>query len=637
MGNFFFDEEGKAVKSGVTASIHNMTDPQLKAREIVLDSFETSRNGKGDWDQQMIKNYESYHQLVKEAEEEDEGEKKARISTPDTFGHVEGVLAKQRAAIFPTNLQEQLIRALPQNLDSIEFVDKNEALLNYQFRRMDIRSDRGTIWLRTYLMYGIAPIFPYWRYEERTIPYREPIQVQNPMTGESLTLGYGAPQDRTLVYFNGPDFNECDPIEDWFPDPTALAFQPHRMRYAQRRYYLPYERLKLQTEQGRFDKSMFDLVDKNSVPPGSENLKFDRRNPFRRRDAIEFVIPKGAHGIVELIEHHTREWIITVANRNIPLSARRKPYYLGEMAMICPTRLRMTNETLGKSVLEPIVPIHNIINALANLRLDNLRFAVQKMWTIIQGSIPKEKLKSTNRILEVMDHDDIKERDTKDVTGGVYKEMEVLLGNMEKATGLNSGATADAANIRSGLQQIAVSEITGERNQMDIDAFVHGGLIPLAHTAYTFNQQFLTDDIVVPVLGSDFNTSFIQVPIEALFGDFQFSITAAAKSVPTVVEARQKLELVNSMVTTLIQFPDLLTMLYKQIAQDAHYTELAKVLDVISGIIGNVRAEGGNQLTPGGQQNQEAQGAAGFVGSGGSPSSDLGSLLGNIDSTFGGV
>ena len=69
----------------------------------------------------------------------------------------------------------------------------------------------------------------------------------------------------------------------------------------------------------------------------------------------------------------------------------------------------------------------------------------------------------------------------------------------------------------------------------------------------------------------------------------------------------------------------------------AHYTELAKVLDVISGIIGNVRAEGGNQLTPGGQQNQEAQGAAGFVGSGGSPSSDLGSLLGNIDSTFGGV
>lgn len=636
MGDFLFTEDGRAVRSGVTSSVHDLNDIQKKARSIVLDSFETARNGKEDWIEEASKWYDSYHQQLKDAVEEEEGERKARISTPDAFSHVEGILAKQRAAIFPANLNEDIIRLIPGGLQYVDFIKPNEVLLNYQLRRMDIRGDNGTIWLRNYLMFGIAPAFPYWRSESRTVPYRPPIQIQNPITGQLITIGYGPPEKRKVPFFDGPDLELCD-VEDWFPDPAAKSFRPQDMRFAMQRKYISWQRLKLHAEMGRYDKKMFDLIRRDQIPPARDDFGFNRRSVFRRRDPHDFSMPKGAKGIVELINFYNREWIITVANREIPLRAVKNPYYLGEMPVLCPTRLRHSNEPWGKSIMEPIVPIHNIINALINLRLDNLRIAVQKMWTVLQGSIDKSKLKSSTRILEVMDHDDIKEREFKDVTSQVFNEVAAQMGMMEKATGLNSAATADAANIRSGIQQIAVAEITGERNQMDIDAFVHGGLIPLARTCHVFNQQFITDDILVPVVGPDYSTDFMMVSVDALHGEYEFIINAAAKSIPTAVEARQKLELVNSLVATLSQFPDMLVMLYKQIAQDSHYSELAKVLDVIAGLVSQVRERQGGVVPVGGPANQINQGGNGIAGAGGSPSSDLSALMSSIDNDFGSI
>lgn len=634
MGDFIFNEDGSAVKSAVSHPVHQMNDLQKKVRDMAMDMYNTSLNGKSDWMEVLSKNYDSYHQVVKEDTTKEEGEKKARISTPDGFSAVEHLLAKERAAIFPANMDEPIIRLLPQNLEAVKFIEPNQSLLNYQFRKMDIRSDIGTIWLRNYLMFGIAPIFPYWRYEERTLPYREPIRIQNPMNGEVYTIGYMAPTERKTVYFNGPDAKITDP-EDFYPDPAARAFLPQQMRFAGDLTYMPWERVKMRADLGYYDKDMFNLIGRDSMPPGREDFILNRRGPFRRRDNIEFITSKGMQGMVEIVDIHTKNWIVTVANREIPLRAKKKPYYLGEMCMHCPTRLRQSNEPWGKSVLEPIVPLHNLVNALTNLNLDSVNFAVRKFWTIIRGAVSKEALKNSTGIVEVDDHDDIKEREFKDVAGGVYQTISILLDNMEKATGLNAAANADAANIRSGVQQIAAAEITGERNQMDIDAFLHGGLIPFAHTCHIFNQQFITDDVVVPVVGPNFNTTFITVPLEAIYGDYRFTISAAAKAIPTAVEARQKLELVNSLIPTLMQFPDLLLLLYKQIASDSHYPELAKVLDVVSGLVGNVRQEAGGQLQPGGRQTQNGQGGMGMSGMGGSPTDDMGALLSNIDTNFG--
>ena len=169
---------------------------------------------------------------------------------------------------------------------------------------------------------------------------------------------------------------------------------------------------------------------------------------------------------------------------------------------------------------------------------------------------------------------------------------------------------------------------------MDIDSFVHGGLIPLAQICHAFNQQFITDEKLIPVVGSNYDTNFIRVPIESLYGQFQFTVSAAAKSIPTAVEARQKLELVNSMIPILAQFPDLLMMLYKQISQDSHYSELASVLDVVAMMVQRERENHGGVLPPGGRQTQNAQGSAGFSGMAGSPSDDIATALSGATSAF---
>lgn len=550
-----------------------MTEEQRKYFDLVMTAYKMSADAKAPFMTKALDWYKAYTSYVQPPKSK-EPQRKARISTPHVYTAVEHTVAKMRATLFPGNTSQPIVRVLPTEESDIENAQAVETLLNWQLRKAGIRR-KGEMWLRNFVIFGVAPIYTSWRLETRNIRQMKPIYWVSPLTNEPVVVGFTEPEDKQVIYYDGPDFT-VDDIEDFFPDPAAFEFSQDSMRWVIRRYYKSIEWVKNQTELGFFEPRLVAQIDEKERPPLKEEQYLD---VVRGRTFDTNLAFRGSEGVVELLEYIDAEKVVTVANRQVVIRAIPKPYWHAEIPCIVAVRQPMTKYPWGRGIVEPIEKTHAHLNALRNARLDNVNLVLNRMWKVLKGSVDKHQLDSEpNKVIEVLSMDDIEPIVTQDVTSSSYQEEIALRNDIEISASLPGIARGEAPpSVRSAAHAMTLLEAATERLQMDVDSFAERGLIPLGKHFLFLNQQFLTSDQVVRILGQH-GMSWTRVRVDDLHREYDFAIDSQARSIPKAIEAQQKLAMISQMLPLLGGRPDLVLSLMSHVAESSGYLDLAQAL-----------------------------------------------------------
>ena len=564
------------------SSIHfALSKKQQEAVALVEEDFRMSSNAKTDYMRKALEWYRKYNMYVKRPEKK-VNQRKARIAKPHGYAMVEHATANMKAVLFPTNANEQVIRVRPIGKSDLANADAVTSLLNYQLTQSQIRL-KGEMWLRNFNIFGICAIYPLWRRIIKTRNIRDPIDQRDPETGQITRIGLAPPQRREITLFDDPDFEVGD-IEDFYPDPAAISFQPENMRWVIRLLSKDYDSLKLEVESNpdMYDLKAFNLIRKSDSPPMSGNDDF--RNEITRYHQYSVDgEPNAQRGIVQLKFHMSDDRFIMIANDQIPIMDIENPYWLGKKPCIVSTRLPITNYPWGKGRIEPIDKTLDMMQALGNSILDTTNLSVNPPWLMRRGVVDKSSLRNVpDNVIEVMGNlDDIKKLEIQDTTGPGMLMLEVFgqeLEMTEPTLGLSRGEIP--ANIRSFSQQASLIEKVQERNQMDIDTFAESGLKPLAEWFYSLDQMFITEEKLIQVLEDDV-TKWVSIGPEELMGNYNIEIDASARSTPKAVEAQQRF-LFMQQIAPILQnpagFSDSAIEIMAEIAKDVGYDKIAELL-----------------------------------------------------------
>jgi len=610
-----------------------LNDDQLACVDFVVNrKWRESRDAKVDVMRKALEWYRKYNMYTPEPKSI-KLKRRARVSSPQGFTLVEFKTARQKAILFPANENNPILRAFPTEMGDVDDADLVEDKINFDLRKASIRR-KGEVILRNINLFGVSPVRVFWRREIVTRTVRDPIIVENPFTGENVKLGLDFPELRDVLVYDGADLEPID-IEDFYPDPAAREFTPGNMRYVVVRSYIDYEllRTRVYSEPELWDAQAFELLDPNDTPPPRQDDQFEseltRYHYYPHPDE-----PRAGAGVVELLWYFSRTESKVVANQKVPIANMENPYWISEIPVLVPTLLPITNYPWGKGKIEPIDQTLSHMNSLKNARLDTVNMNVNPPWKILKGAVKKEDvLTAPNNFIEVTSMDALEKVEIPDYTSQSYNEESFLKGDIEEVGNLPPVAKGQQAGsgVRTAGQQFSMLEQVGERDQMEIDAIGDGFLKPLGEWVYALNQQFLTTEQVIRVLGEE-GFMWRTVRPEDLSGKYDFKIESTARFIPKAVEAEQRANFVALIAPILMNptgFPDHILELYKQVAVDHGYMKEAKIL---AGIIKNVRLfrtlEGGiMQNGVNGAANQAVQGANGNQGGSGSTPENTGQLL----------
>lgn len=581
----------------------------------VEEKFKIARDGKSDVMRKFLDFYKIYNCYVPKPKGPKE-KKRARIASPQAFSAVEHTTAKMKGVLFPNNENQPIIRAIPQEEEDTVNAPIVEQVTNYDLQQANIRY-KGEIWLRNFNIFGVCPVYPYYRKHTAKRFMRLPVDVLDPLTGAPIRLGLGEPQLVEVTLFDGPDFDVGD-IEDFFPDPASRSFLYDDMRWVIRRFYRSYEALKMEVESNPdlYDLRAFQLLDANDPPPSKDSDNFSENIVRYHTWPLENDYNMGK-GVVELLQLMTRDKLITIANRMLPIQNIDNPYWIHEIPCIVAVRLPITNYPWGKGLIEPIEKTMAHMNALRNARLDTINLNVNPPWKIMKGMVNKSQLETIpNGFIEVTNMNALEKVEIQDTTSQTHIEEERMRQDVEEGTntpGLARGETP-SANIRSASQQFGLLEVVAERTQMDIDAFAVTGLQPLARWFYALRTQFMTKPIHVRVGGMEEGYKYPLVQPHELYGNFDFKIVASARTTPKAIEAQQKLNFISGLTPILSAFPDLQLELIRVISKEQGYLDIAKALKAIILEIGLIRITNGGMLGVGSAGGPNQQGGRGKEG-----------------------
>ena len=613
---------------------HELTDEQQGIVEDVLKKYHDSRDNKADFMRKSIEWFKWYNMYVPRPKDK-KHERKARTSAPQGFSITEHTVAKIKAAVFPPNENNPIIRAFPTEFEDVENADVVELLVNYDLRNAGIRH-KGEKWIRNFALFGTAAASVFWRREVIMKTVREPIIIQNPLDGRFYKIGLDFPTQQPVVCFEGPDFEPID-LEDCFPDPAATDYGRYGMRYNIFRFYMPWQRLKyrVESEPELWDKKVFDLINPNEAAPLRDQDSFmDEITRYHQFPMFE----QQAYnkGILEVMLYESQTERKVLINRKYPIANMPNPYWYAEIPAIYATRLPITGYPFGKGVIEPIEKTLAYMTAMKNARLDTINLAVNPPWLMLPGMLKKEdQLTQPNKLIEVVSLDAVKPLEIPDYTASVHVEEGRMISDMQEASNLPPFAQGinQGSNIRSTGQQLSLLEMVSERTQMDIDDFGESGMKPLAEWFYALRQQFMTTEQNVRVAGEQ-GFNWTTVSPSDLSGRYDFRLESTARTMPKAVEAQQRLGFINLIAPVLMNptgLPEEMLELFKSYAHDSGYIKEAKVLNNIIRKIRMMKFVNGGVMpteeSVNGGAVQRVQGGAGARGEGTRPNNGMDALM----------
>jgi hypothetical protein len=240
---------------------------------------------------------------------------------------------------------------------------------------------------------------------------------------------------------------------------------------------------------------------------------------------------------VELLEYWDDEGrVITVANRKAILRAHENPFDHGQKPFVRQVDFLAEHEFWGIGEIEPLEGQQDLINALTNQRVDNIRLVLNAMFAVNTREIEdlgdlKSRPGGVVRVRGDMPPREAIERiDFGDVTSSAFQEAQMQMDYVERASAVNaytmgqdSPSLNDTATGVSLLQEAGTGRFSLKTRLAELMA-----LRPLARMYGGLLLQFTTEPKTLRILGPQGEQLFMTMTPESLQGNYDYDIEVSS-------------------------------------------------------------------------------------------------------------
>lgn len=444
--------------------------------------------------------------------------------------------------------------------------------------------------------YGVAVLQTCWHKDIKTRSVRR--QVTDPITGELFTTTSREP--RTV--YDGNMVRCVDPFM-FFPDPRVPMSEVNRKgeyvfwRSFEGRHAL----LKMEAEGtlkwvqgvdlGRAPHDAVGMSRGFSAYGETEPHRADHgggvASPFIQVDqgTLEIIPAELGLGDSETPE----KWIFTIANKRQIIQADRYGYD-HDMHPVVVTEPYTQGYGFGQpGMSDYITPLQDIISWLANSRVDNVRKVLNDMFVVDPNMIEMKDLRTPEpgklirlkRTAIGMDvRAAISQFSVVDVTAGHVADIDNLMKIGYQVGAVNSnvvGIMEDSASRKTATEVRTSSESAVSRLSALTRTVSAQAIVDLTEQMTVNNQQFVSDEFMMTLLGKQGQQTSMLMRPEMLVGDFYYPIHDGTMPIDRVA----MVDVMKELLTLVLQSQGL-SQVYDVIKLVDHTADLAGVRNIQS-------------------------------------------------------
>jgi hypothetical protein len=505
---------------GLKTIEEELKGPEEKLAEKVSGWFAEAKAARNTRDPKLLEQYKIYRYYGTQAK----FPWRSDIYVP--MGHV-NVLVKTAKMLTAILASDPFFRAQAR---AARFAQSQEYVEQLMLKQLEDMGWPRVLhdWILDHYIFGIGILKGYWKYEEVV----EEVQVRKfrPVfykVGDELIEGepepYTATEKQKRVVFDGPAFEVVN-IFDFYVDPHATSIA--KARYAIHRKEVSIDHLRSMAERGVYKKEAVDRIADGRMAGANESAEKVEIDQIEDNQ-----IGKESDKLPEILECTTPTRIITVGPGNTLL--RDAPNKFGRINFFDLPHLPNGHKLFGIPTNEPVTSIQKAVNEVHNLRTDNLKISVHKMFKVSEDAVrnPSDIVARPGGYIRVKSgrplDEAIKELVTTPIAAEAYMEQDYLERLNETSTGVNepskgierrSGKGETATKTRQSAQgastRFGVELILIEPKIKEVLTFMH-----------SLNQRFMDVPVQIDTPGG--GPSPLVGPEHINDGEFKFKFELA--------------------------------------------------------------------------------------------------------------
>jgi len=387
------------------------------------------------------------------------------------------------------------------------------------------------------LVYGVSPGKTRWLYKEVDQRQLQP-QVDRE-TGEVLWQ----PGVAKIVQTDRPDFQPWDVYDCWW-DP--LAADAEQASYVTLRCWPSKDELQgnaynEDTKVGMYRnlERLFSLGAGGERPQSAQNDLLGQHPSYRDR--------------FEVWEIWRDDRLTVIGNKQVLLYDGPSPYWLpGKPVTISNTRPDFFRIE-GVSETELVDHIQQQLHAEDNLRLENLRFTVQRGATV-RDTVPdmKQLVMQPHFLWPVTDHDDVNFVTQPPLPPEAYQEHQTLMGLMQFVTGITPYVSG-ASSSTTGADQTTATGVSilasagGRLLAYKAERIARRTWLRMWQQWSGLTHQFLRSPMAVAIEGPGEQKTWVQYGPGDVYGDYDVKIEAAEETLNKQQRRADAVALLNAL------------------------------------------------------------------------------------------
>lgn len=483
--------------------------------KIVEDLYEMARRARQSHEARWKRNYEFYYGC--DVDYRKKAAHQSKIVVPISYQLVETSTPRLVLSLLS---QDPVYSVNPQSSDDPYKARAAEALLTWQMRQMKNVYLEHTLWIKDSKIFGSSIAKTGWEYDCEFVPN---VQVSSPVidfkTG-AIIQERRVTQEKVITA-DQPILKNVD-IGEIFPDPTAANIED--CKYIIHRVMVPYVYLQKMGQMGIF-KNVDKINRRACIQHWASDFSSRRYSVHNFTDPFTF--DNSIFDYVELLEcwwidytdPHLMKYKTVIANRNvvvqdIPLS---QVYHHNRWPFVLLKNTPMTNEFWSISDIDCTIDLQKELNSLRNQRMDNQNAILKAFWLVERSAgINKERLSTLapGSIVQTNNINGIKIERPPSLDNLTFNSEMAAYADIQRTTGMTDMAlgTPTRSQVRNATTASLLDQNSKTRDGLSALLYLEQ-MRRIGQDWLALNQQFLTQPIMVSVLGEDGVP--VQTPISA--------------------------------------------------------------------------------------------------------------------------
>lgn len=449
---------------------------------------------------------------------------RSNISVPYAFVQVETVLPRLVETLFAAR---PYVTVKGRTRDWVDNATAMQTLLDYQQNEvMDIQ-DLFHNGLKTMTIYGTTVAYVGWKYQEREV-YRKslkPVMIDDG-TGAPVPILDELKQpvmdlqrvQETDIEYDDPELKFID-LGNFYVDPNAEDIED--ADYCGFRCYMSKAQLEELEEQGFIDKIDWSKIPKDRKQNQARN---DRMAQVGLQAPDDDNSQPEEDGLYEVHHHYENDdKCVVIINREYLARDGENPFWHKKKPFVKDTYTKVPGEFYGIGLVEIIEDQIAELNTERNMRIDYRAHNLRRMFLRRRGAniTPGQMVWRQNGVIDVDNLDnDLKVLDPPSISGDTFNQEDVVKADIRDATGAHDVVMGTSSTGETATTTMSKDNNASMRFKLIISSAEKKLLVGISRFMIQNNQQFITDDRVLPLFDTKNGDEWPVISPEEIQGEF---------------------------------------------------------------------------------------------------------------------